>query len=407
MKIVIIIPTYNERLNIEKMIPLLEQDIFPKVKNHHLSILIVDDNSPDDTAKAVKEFQKKWHNIELLTGEKKGLGSAYVRGMKYAMEHMNADAVMEFDSDFQHNPHDIPRLIKAMDEGADYVIGSRYIPGGSIPKEWGLDRKILSVFGNLFTQLVWVNFKIHDMTSGFKLTKTSFLKRVDLNNLFSNNFAYKMQILHDVVKLHARVTEVPIVFLEREQGKSKINIKDQFESLYVVLRLGIADRIRVIKFLIVGGTGFVVQIILQEFSYFSGFATLMARWIFPLVQIFSHSAHIIALSNGVAAGIGAEAAIISNFILNNVWTFKDRKHQGFLEVLHNGLKFNVASLASVIIQFAAITIGVLVFGDTVFLFSHHIPTRDVILIPTIIILVIPMNYVIYNRVIWKKQQLKK
>src|SRR5947209_2500568 len=115
MKIIIIIPTYNERLNIEKMIPLLEKDIFPTIENHHLFILIDDDTSLDVTAEHVKEFAKKWHNIELLSGEKKGLGAAYVRGMKYAMDKMNADAVMEFDSYFQHNPHDRRRLISAMD----------------------------------------------------------------------------------------------------------------------------------------------------------------------------------------------------------------------------------------------------------------------------------------------------
>src|SRR5882672_6763815 len=125
MKIVIIIPTYNEWSKIEKMIPVLETDVFPKIKNHIVSILVVDDNSPDRTADAVRAFMKQWKNIALLLGEKEGLGAAYVRGMKYAMENMDADAVMEFDSDFQHNPHDIPRLIKAMDKGADYVIGSR------------------------------------------------------------------------------------------------------------------------------------------------------------------------------------------------------------------------------------------------------------------------------------------
>src|SRR6266498_3131771 len=154
MKIIVILPTYNERENISKMIPLLEEEIFPTIKNHKMHILVVDDKSPDGTADAVKELMKKWDNVKLLSGDKDGLGAAYVRGMKHAMKEMDADAVMEFDSDFQHNPHDIPRLISAMDQGADYVIGSRYIPGGSIPKEWGLDRKFLSVFGSLFIQIV-------------------------------------------------------------------------------------------------------------------------------------------------------------------------------------------------------------------------------------------------------------
>lgn len=384
MKIVVIIPTYNERSNIEKMIPILENEVFPKIKNHQMMILIVDDKSPDGTADVVATFIKKWHNIELLTGEKNGLGAAYVRGMLYAINKMEADAVMEFDSDFQHNPHDIPRLIKAMDEGADYIIGSRYIKGGSIPKEWGINRKFLSVFGSLFTRIVWLNFSIHDMTSGFKLTKTSFLKHIKFDRLISKNFAYKMQILHDIVQLKAKVVEVPIVFYERERGKSKINVKDQFESFYVVLRLALTDRKRFIKFLIVGGTGFLLQ-----------FATVYAA-IFMGAEQF------------IAAMVGGEIAILWNFVVNNTWTFSDTKtikEQGhFIKRL---IKFNVASLASIGIQGLVVYIAVKFFGEKLTLFGVALHTSIVILFPTIILLVIPLNYFIYNKVIWKTQHLKK
>jgi dolichol-phosphate mannosyltransferase len=384
MKIVIIIPTYNERPNIEKMIPLLEEKIFPKIKHHNLFILIVDDNSPDSTGDAVKSFTHKWNNIELLSGEKNGLGAAYVRGMKYAMEKMNADAVMEFDSDFQHNPHDIPRMVEAMDKGADYVIGSRYIKGGSIPKGWGFDRKFLSVFGSLFIRIVWVNFSIHDMTSGFKLTKTSFLKRVDLDHLLSRNFSYKVQILHDIIQLKAKVKEVPIVFYERENGKSKINVRDQFESFYVVLRLALYDRKRFIQFLLVGGTGFVLQ-----------FLTVFVVIGFGLKQF-------------IAAMIGGEIAILWNFFANNRWTFGDTRHlqeQG--SVLKRLLKFNVASLASIGIQGFVVYYAVRVFGEKLVLLGISFHTSIIILLPTILFIVIPMNYVIYNKFIWKTHRLKK
>lgn len=384
MKIVIIIPTYNERANLEKMIPVLENDVFPKVKNHHLFLLVVDDKSPDGTAEVAAEYKKKWQNIEILTGEKTGLGAAYVRGMKYAMEKMGADVVMEFDSDFQHDPHDIPRLIKAMDEGADYVIGSRYIQGGSIPKEWGLDRKFLSVFGSIFTRIIWLNFKIHDMTSGFKLTKTSYLKRINLDSLYSQNFAYKMQMLHDIVKLKAKVTEVPIVFYERERGKSKIHVKDQFESFYVVIRLALHDRKRFIQFLLVGGTGFILQ-----------FVTVYVVILFGIKQF-------------IAAMIGGEIAILWNFIANNMWTFGDTKHikeQGTL--FKRLVKFNVASLASIGIQGLVVYYAVRILGEKLRIYGFSLHTSIVILFPTIILLVIPMNYFIYNRVVWKTHHLKK
>ncbi len=384
MKIVIIIPTYNEKSNIEKMIPLLEQDIFPEVPHHSLSLLIVDDTSPDGTADVVKEFMKKWHNIELLTGIKNGLGAAYIRGMKYAMKEMQADAVMEFDSDFQHSPHDIPLLIRAMDNGSDYVIGSRYIKGGSIPKEWGIDRKFLSIFGNLFTRVVWLNFKIHDMTSGFKLTKTEFLKKINLDNLLSQHFAYKMQLMHDIIKEKAKVKEVPIVFYEREQGKSKISVQDQFESFYVVLRLAVYDRKRFIQFLLVGGTGFILQ-----------FVTVYVVILFGIKQF-------------VAAMLGGEIAILWNFYANNTWTFKDTKSlQSQGSVLTRLFKFNFASLASIGIQGLVVFIAVKLLGEKIKIFGLAFHTSIAILFPTIIILVIPINYLIYNKFIWKTHHLKK
>jgi dolichol-phosphate mannosyltransferase len=384
MKIVIIIPTYNEKENLEKMIPLLEKEIFPKVAQHKLFILIVDDSSPDGSADVVRNFMKEWHNVKLLTGEKSGLGAAYVRGMKYAMGTLGADAVMEFDADFQHNPHDIPRLIAAMDDGADYVIGSRYVKGGSIPKEWGFDRKFLSVVGGWFTRIAWLNFSIHDTTSGFKLTKSSFLKRVDLDHLLAKNFAYKIQILHDILKMKAKVKEVPIVFSERTVGKSKISVQDQLRSFYVVLRLAIYDRKRFIKFLIVGGTGFLLQ-----------YLTVYVSIIFGIEQF-------------IAAMFGGEIAILSNFFLNNLWTFGDTKsikeQGGFLKRL---VKFNFASLASIGIQGLVVYIAVELLGEKITLWGYTAHTSIIILFPTIILLVIPLNYIIYNKVIWKTHYLKK
>src|SRR5581483_6485895 len=117
MKIVVISPTYNEKENMKKMIPVLEEDVFPKIKNHEMYYLIADDHSPDGTKEIIESFKKKYKNIALLEGNKQGLGNAYIRAMKYAMETMHADAVIEFDADFQHDPNDIPRLVKAMDDG--------------------------------------------------------------------------------------------------------------------------------------------------------------------------------------------------------------------------------------------------------------------------------------------------
>lgn len=384
MNIVVISPTYNEKENILNLIPILEEEVFPKIKHHQLRLLIMDDNSPDGTGDVVKEFMKKWDNIFLQQHEKAGLGAAYIRGMKYAMHTLHADAVVEFDSDFQHDPKDIIRFIEAMDKsGADYIIGSRYVPGGKIPPEWGLHRKIMSYFGSMFARVLLLTFNIHDMTSGYKLTKTKFLRNVDLDNLYSKYYAYKIQVLYELVKLGAKVKEVPIIFYERKEGSSKISRKDLFDSFWVVVRLRIRESQRFIKFLIIGGTGFVIQVLMQEGSVRVG---------------FPHS---------LAVGIGAESAIISNFLFNHYWTFKDtakiKENASFFAKL---LKFNTTSVAAILIQVGSVAISEKVFGTTMILFSHQLPTRIVILFPTIIFLVIPLNYLIYNRLIWKTQFLK-
>ncbi len=385
MKIIIIIPTYNEKSNIEKMIPVLEKAIFPRIENHEMHILVADDTSPDGTRKVVETYMKEYKNLHLLEGTKEGLGAAYARAMRYAMEELEAGAVIEFDADFQHDPHDLPRLVAAVDEGYDYIIGSRYVPGGSIPKEWGFDRKLLSQVGNWVARIVWWNFSIHDMTSGLKLTKTEFLKKVDLEHLYSKHFAYKLHILHDVIGLGAKVKEVPIQFYERKEGVSKISKKESFESLYVVLRLRIDDSKRIIKFLFVGGTGFIVQLLAQE-----------------------GSARLLHFPDSVAVGIGAESAIISNFLINHYWTFKDTHHikesSNFWIKL---IKFNIASLGSILIQVVAVWVAERFLGANVILAGYQLKTRIVILIPAIILLVIPLNYVIYNKIIWKTQYLKK
>ena len=398
-KIVVIIPTYNERVNMEKMLPKLVEEVFPKIKNAQVEILVADDSSPDKTAEVVKDYMKKYKNISLLLGEKKGLGAAYVKAMRHAMEKMHADAVIEFDADFQHDPEDIPKLVDAYLEGNDYVIGSRYIPGGEIPKEWGLHRKLMSFFGSLFARIVLFTFHIHDMTSGLKLTASSYLSRVDLENLYSKYYAYKIQILYEVVKLGAKVKEVPIIFYERTEGSSKIARKDLFDSFWVVIRLRYRDSKRFVKFLIVGATGFITQLIFQETSIYTGLATVIAVFIDNLYYV----ANPVALTNAVGAGIGAEAAIIANFTFNNFWTFNDtRKMKKKLPIPIRFLRFNLSSLGAIFIQTFAVWLGVSMLGDTLLGFF---PTRIAVVVPTIVLFIIPLNYLIYNKIIWKTQHL--
>ncbi len=371
MKVVVISPTYNEKVNMERMIPILEEKVFPKIKNHDMFLLVADDNSPDGTADVVKKYKKQWKNIVLLEGEKKGLGAAYVKAMRYASKEMKADAVIEFDADFQHDPYDIPRLVEAMDKGYDYVIGSRYVKGGKIPAEWGIHRKFMSFFGSLFARIVLFTPFINDMTSGFKLTKTAFLDRVDLENLYSKYYAYKIQILYEVVKKGAKVKEVPIIFYERKEGSSKISQKDLFDSFLVVLKLRVRDSKKFVKFLVVGGTGFLINTV-----------------------IYTTLAHHTDINLVLANTIGAEMAIFSNFNLNNVWTFgkrKEHKFNGYFRKM--GMFFATSNIGVWLFQNGAIALGSALYGRTHYLIYF--------LIGTSILLV--WNFTIYSKFIWREK----
>lgn len=372
MKIVVIIPTYNEKENIGRMLTVLEKEVFPKIKNHDMMILVADDKSPDGTQDEVRKVMRDYKNIELIEGNKEGLGAAYVRAMKHAMEKMDAGAVVELDADFQHDPHDVARLVEAMDQGADYVIGSRYIPGGKIPEEWGWYRKFISFYGgSVFGRAVLWLWKIHDVTSGYKLTKTSYLKQVDLDHLYSKYYAYKIHILHDIVKLGANVKEIPIIFYERQRGSSKIERKDLYDSFIVVIRLRLKDSQKVLKFLVVGGVGFILNAVV-------------------LALLVDHAHWNPSLANLV----GAALAIFSNFNLNNIWTFQENKTTTIGSYFMKLLQFYLTSAFGVIF----IQTGTIFLGDT---FLGRKEYFIYFIVGTFLLLI--WNFTIYNKFIWRKK----
>jgi len=237
MKVVIIIPTYNEKDNIGETLDRVFDNV-KDIKNYKFEVLVVDDNSPDGTQDVVRKYQKKYKNIQLITGNKQGLGVAYARGMKYAMNKMKADIIFEFDADGQHDPVYIKDFMKRFDEGYDYVIGSRYVKGGSIPKEWGIHRKFISYFGSLFARTILGTLQVKDYTSGYKASRVKgFLDSIDLDNLLSKRYAYKITLLYRMLKKGAKAYEVPIHFKSREKDFSKSTIEDLFDSFIVVMKL--------------------------------------------------------------------------------------------------------------------------------------------------------------------------
>jgi dolichol-phosphate mannosyltransferase len=238
MKIVIVIPTYNEAANIGLMIEALTKE-FTKAPEHDFHILVVEGNSPDGTAEIVKQKQVQYPFVHLLMEEKKaGLGAAYAFGFKYAMKNLEPDVLVEMDADFQHDPKDITRLVEPLAQGFDYAVGSRFTKGGGIPKDWSLYRKFLSIGGNIFSKVVLGIFSVNDFTSGFKASKVKgFVDKLDLDNILSGGFAYKMDLTFRMHKLGAKIKEVPIQFGLRDRGNSKMESNNFMDSLRVVLTL--------------------------------------------------------------------------------------------------------------------------------------------------------------------------
>jgi len=166
------------------------------------------------------------------------LGVAFTRGFAHAMDKLKADAVMEMDADFQHDPADVKRFVAEFDNGADYILGSRFIKGGSIPKDWGLYRTFLSVVGNLFIRSVLWLWDVHDLTTGYRLARVDgFINKIDFSKILSKSYAYKIHLLYEMRHRGAKIVEIPIKFVSREKGWSKMDGDDFFESLKVVIKI--------------------------------------------------------------------------------------------------------------------------------------------------------------------------
>ena len=224
--ILIIIPTYNESLTIIKTI----ESIFCINKEYY--ILVVDDNSPDNTSKIVQNYiTKSCNNVKLLNRSMKGgIGSAYVEGFKYAIKN-KYNKVIQIDADLSHNPSDIPRLINESHEN-DLVIGSRYI-GGIRIINWPISRLFLSFFGNQYARLI-IGIPILDVTGGFKCIKTTLLKDLNLKKIKSEGYAFQIEINYLAWIKRYKIKEIPIVFTDRNIGVSKMSKRIIFEAVYIV-----------------------------------------------------------------------------------------------------------------------------------------------------------------------------
>ena len=228
---IVIIPTYNEKENIENII----RAVFGLEKDFH--ILIVEDNSPDGTADIVRRLQKEFPE-QLFMIERKGklgLGTAYIAGFKWSIA-KKYDYIFEMDADFSHNPNDLPRLYKAChDDGGDVAIGSRYISGVNVVN-WPMGRVLMSYFASKYVRLI-TGIPVHDTTAGFKCYRREVLETINLDKVKFKGYAFQIEMKFTAYKCGFKIIEVPVIFVNRELGTSKMNSSIFGEAVFGVIRL--------------------------------------------------------------------------------------------------------------------------------------------------------------------------
>jgi len=230
MATTVVIPTYNEAENLPALVEALYALDLPDLR-----VLVVDDSSPDGTGRIAEELGERLRRGEepfvrvLHRPQKQGLGRAYVAGMTRALEE-GADFVVQMDADFSHEPAEIPKMLEAIERtGAGVVIGSRYVPGGSLDPDWTRARRLLSVWANLYARTI-LRMEVRDITAGFKLWRREALLAVDLARITSDGYAFQIEMNWEVRRRGYEIVEIPIYFRERREGASKMSFHVQAEA---------------------------------------------------------------------------------------------------------------------------------------------------------------------------------
>ena len=230
-KKIVIIPTYNEKENIAK----ITRAVFSLEGDYH--ILVIDDGSPDGTGAIVKDLQKEFPDRLFLIERsgKLGLGTAYITGFKWALKN-GYDYVFEMDADFSHNPSDLPRLLEACTQGgADLAIGSRYCNGVSVVN-WPISRIVMSYYASVYTRTI-LGMKVYDTTAGFKCYRRKVLERINLDGVRMKGYGFQIEMKYTAYKLGFKITEVPVIFINRKEGTSKMSSGIFGEAFWGVIRM--------------------------------------------------------------------------------------------------------------------------------------------------------------------------
>jgi dolichol-phosphate mannosyltransferase len=239
VRTLVVIPTYDEAANVAEVLEKV------RAAAPEVDVLVVDDSSPDGTADVARQAADRLGQVDVLVREKKeGLGNAYRHGFRVGMER-GYDTLVQMDADLSHDPAALPTLLDALDDGAECVIGSRYVPGGSVP-HWPWHRRMLSKWGNRYACFV-LGMTVHDATAGFRAYRVPALQAIDVFTTRANGYGFQIETAYRISRSGRRLAEVPITFTDRVRGYSKMSLSVMSEELLLVTWWGIRDRVRSLR----------------------------------------------------------------------------------------------------------------------------------------------------------------
>lgn len=391
-KVVIVAPTFNEKGSIEKAVKLIAgQD--GKVPGYEVHVLVVDSHSPDGTGEIAKKLASKNPRVHFLDVLERGLGLAIVKGYEYALSSLNADVLMQIDADLQHDPNDIPKFLKKIDEGFEYVQGSRFVKGGA--NQISPTRQLFSFGSSLVMRMLTGIWQISDFTPSFKAYTKNLYLRMDWAAIpwHGTTFLIQPAAVVEAYRAGAKMTEVPIVFRKRGADRSKNEIANYMIDIFgygfevFFSRFGIkipilylARRSKTfIKFGTVGFTGTVVDFIFYKF-FIGTFGFLPPR----------------------AKLISTTIAVQNNFFFNNIWTFKKRKTQN--SIFKRWLLFNLVSSGGVGIGYGIVFMLHRIYGDGFWWIGDiHIAYNNAYFFATIPP-VMTWNFLMNHLLTWKHEE---
>lgn len=365
-KAVVIIPTYNEATVIAETVASVLSATNTSTR-HEIHILVFDSNSTDNTAAIVQAICADNPRVHFASEpQKTGLGSAYLQAMRYALDQLEADVVIEFDADLSHQPKYILPMLEQL-QHCDVVIGSRYVKGGAIPENWQFHRKLFSVLGNYVARF-FLTRQYKDLTSGFRACRASTLNNVLPKQFMSNDYAYKLHLVWLLHQAGAKIEEYPIVFVDREQGYSKLPTNSITDSLRVVISLRLKKMRRYVMMCLVGLIGAIVQ--------------------FAVYNLMRYHYSVFASSQ-----IAVICAIASNFIFNNKFTFAAKqKTMNSNNISIRIMMFVLYSLIMVFLQSSWVHFATTHIGGNRAIENLYVATG--------MILGSIFNYLFYSRIIW-------